>query len=274
MPELPEVETIRRGLQQVLPGRVLASIDVHYSGSVKTPSVAELTAQLPGRQVSKAGRRGKYLHLYLDDKSVIIIHLRMTGKLIFSPTALQPDKHTHVIFNFTDGSSLAFHDVRKFGTIYWLAQERLCEIKGLACLGPEPLGENFCVEYMAGKLAKRKGNIKALLLNQEFVAGLGNIYADESLHRAGIRPDRTAASLTSEEIKVLYQAVCEVLNEAIRWRGTTMSDYRDASGGYGQFQERLRVYHRSGQACLQCGTPIERIVVAGRGTHFCPNCQN
>lgn len=273
MPELPEVETIRQGLEQVLPGRVFASIDVHYAGSIKAPSVAEFTAQLPGHQVAATGRRGKYLHLYLDDLSVIVIHLRMTGKLIFSTTALARDKHTHVVFNFTDGTCLAFHDVRKFGTIYWLTQERLCEIKGLACLGPEPLGQDFCVEYMVSKFAKRKGSIKALLLNQEFVAGLGNIYADESLHRARIRPDRAAASLTTEEIKTLYQAVCEVLTEAIKCRGTTMSDYRDASGGYGQFQERLRVYQRTGQACLQCGTSIERIVVAGRGTHFCPSCQ-
>ena len=273
MPELPEVETIRRGLEQVLPGRVFASVDIYYSGSVTIPTAAELAAQLPGHRIIKTGRRGKYLQLYLDDQSVIIIHLRMTGRLIFSHTAWEPDKHTHIVFNFTDGSCLAFHDVRKFGTIYWTAPERLCQIKGLACLGPEPLEQEFCVQYMADKLANRKSSIKALLLNQEFVAGLGNIYADEALHRAAVRPDRPAASLTKAEIKALYHAVCEVLKEAIKWRGTTMSDYRDANGGSGQFQQHLRVYRRAGQPCQQCGTSIERIVVAGRGTHFCPRCQ-
>ena len=129
------------------------------------------------------------------------------------------------------------------------------------------------MQYMADKLANRKSSIKALLLNQEFVAGLGNIYADEALHRAAVRPDRPAASLTKAEIKALYHAVCEVLKEAIKWRGTTMSDYRDANGGSGQFQQHLRVYRRAGQPCQQCGTSIERIVVAGRGTHFCPRCQ-
>ncbi|MCR3923060.1 MAG: bifunctional DNA-formamidopyrimidine glycosylase/DNA-(apurinic or apyrimidinic site) lyase [Firmicutes bacterium] len=273
MPELPEVETIRRGLANVLPGRVFARVDVYYGGSVKQPAVAEFTQTIPGQRVSSVGRRGKYLQIFLENGLVLVVHLRMTGKLLFSPTPIELDKHTHLVFTFTDGACLTFNDVRKFGTVYLLPPHRMCEIKGLACLGPEPLSADFCLEYMKAKMTKRKTSIKALLLNQEFVAGLGNIYADEALHRAGIKPDRAVISLTSQEREILYHAVCEVLHEAINWRGTTMSDYRDASGSYGQFQNRLRVYQRHGKPCLYCGERIERIVVAGRGTHYCPACQ-
>ncbi|NLZ92668.1 MAG: bifunctional DNA-formamidopyrimidine glycosylase/DNA-(apurinic or apyrimidinic site) lyase [Firmicutes bacterium] len=273
MPELPEVETIRRGLEQVLPGREIANVDVRYSGSIKKPTAKEFMAKLPGRRILELGRRGKYLQFFLDDNSVLIIHLRMTGKLIFSHKPLAVDKHTHVIFTFTDQTTLHFNDIRKFGTIYWLPVKRQCEIKGLACLGPEPLSEDFCTDYMAEILAKKKSSIKAVLLNQEFVAGLGNIYADEALFRAKIQPQRAAASITHKEAAALYTAICNVLQEAIDYRGTTMSDYRDATGAYGQFQQLLRGYRRSGKPCLVCGTPIERVVVAGRGTHYCPHCQ-
>ncbi|NLZ39386.1 MAG: DNA-formamidopyrimidine glycosylase [Firmicutes bacterium] len=273
MPELPEVETIRRGLEKVLPGRKISKVDVRYSGSIKMPTVSKFTAKLPGRRVIKIGRRGKYLQIFLDNESVLVIHLRMTGKLIFSFTPLTIDKHTHVIFTFSDHSVLYFNDIRKFGTIYWLPIKRMYEIKGLACLGPEPFSPEFCPGYMAEKLAKKKTTIKAVLLNQEFVAGLGNIYVDEALFRAQIHPQRAAASLTQKEMAALYRAICEVLQEAINCRGTTMSDYRDATGAYGGFQQLLRVYRRSGKACLVCGYPIERIIVAGRGTHYCPNCQ-
>lgn len=273
MPELPEVETIRRGLDQVLPGRMFARVDIRYSGSVKTPSAGELQTGLPGRQVTGTGRRGKYLLLFLDDGSALVIHLRMTGQLVFACRAIEPDKHTHLIFHFTDHTLLAFSDIRKFGTIWWLPYERVQEIKGLASLGPEPLSADFHFPYLDREVEKRTINIKALLLNQEILAGLGNIYADEILHRAAIAPDRPARSLTRGERQALFTAIRQVLEEAIEWRGTTMSDYRDSAGGCGQFQDRLRVYQRRNQECYRCGGKINRSVVAGRGTHFCPSCQ-
>lgn len=273
MPELPEVETIRRGLEGVILERTFADVEIRYSGSIKVPSVEEIKTNLPGRRVVSAGRRGKYLLLYLDDESVIVIHLRMTGQLVFSHSGACVQKHTHLIFTFTDGSCLTFTDVRKFGTIWWLPPDRLHEIKGLATLGPEPLSGDFHFPYFDNEVEKRTISIKALLLKQEVLAGLGNIYADEALHRAGILPDRPSRSLSREERILLFAAVREVLTEAIEWRGTSMSDYRDSSGSTGSFQERLRVYGRRDRKCFRCGNVIHRSVVASRGTHYCPACQ-
>ena len=273
MPELPEVETIRRGLGEVLPGRTIAQVDVRYSGSIKKPSAGEFMMLLPGRTVTATARRGKYLLLSLDDGSFLVVHLRMTGKLIFTDVPALHDKHTHLIFTFTDKTTLFFNDIRKFGTVYLLPEHRLDEIRGLANLGPEPLSDNFNAAYLENAVKKRKTTIKALLLNQEIVAGLGNIYVDEALHRAGLKPARLATTLESDELACLVIMIKEVLSEAILYRGTTLSDYRDAGGSYGQFQHHLRVYQRRGLACLRCGQIIERSVVAGRGTHFCPTCQ-
>ncbi|MDW7651198.1 MAG: bifunctional DNA-formamidopyrimidine glycosylase/DNA-(apurinic or apyrimidinic site) lyase [Bacillota bacterium] len=274
MPELPEVETIRRGLNQVLPGRELADVNIRFAGSVKMPDVQTLCANLPGHRITATGRRGKYLLLYLNDDSALVIHLRMTGRLVFCEGAAECDKHTHVVFTFRDGSTLAFSDVRKFGTIWWLPQKRLAEIKGLAALGPEPLSADFHFPYLNTEIEKRTVAIKALLLNQEFLAGLGNIYADEILHRAGIQPARPARTLTKQERQTLFFVIREVLAEAIEWRGTTMSDYRDSDGSLGRFQERLQVYRRHEKECPRCGSIICRSTVAGRGTHYCPACQH
>lgn len=273
MPELPEVETICRGLCRVLPGRVFAGLDIFYAGSLKAPSPEQWHAYLPGRRVTDVGRRGKYILIRLDDGSTVVVHLRMTGRLIFSTGPVYTDKHTHVGFHFRDGGTLTFHDVRKFGTIWWLPDERLSEIKGLASLGPEPLSPDFHFPYLNREIEKRTIHIKSLLLNQEFLAGLGNIYADEILHRANIRPDRPARSLTRAERQLLFSVIREVLEEAINCRGTSMNDYVDSQGQLGAFQERLRVYGRKGEYCNCCRSPIERNTVAGRGTHFCPRCQ-
>lgn len=274
MPELPEVETIRRGLDRVLPGKTISAVDIRYGGMIKDPATREVTAQLPGRRITGTGRRGKYLLIYFHDETALVIHLRMTGRLVYAQGLATIDKHTHVIFSFSDGSTLAFSDVRKFGTIWWLPVIRLPEIKGMATLGPEPLSEDFHFTYLDTEVEKRTANIKALLLNQQFIAGLGNIYADETLHRAGIHPDRRARTLTQAERKALFSAIREVLAEAIICRGTSMSDYRDASGALGEFQNRLQVYGRRDESCRRCGQKICRIVVAGRGTHYCPDCQH
>jgi formamidopyrimidine-DNA glycosylase len=273
MPELPEVETIRRGLEKTVVGREFDAVHIHYGGNVKAPSPEVMKQELPGRRIIATGRRGKYLLLFLDDNSAIVIHLRMTGQLVFSLGTACGDKHMHLVFSFTDGSCLAFTDIRKFGTIWWLPVKQLDEIKGMATLGPEPLLDDFTFIYLQHEAQKRKTNIKALLLKQEFLAGLGNIYADEIMHRAGILPHRPANSLETRELKALFHTIRDVLTEAIARRGTTMSDYRDSSGASGSFQEHLRVYGRRDLACKSCGTKISRSVVAGRGTHFCTHCQ-
>ncbi|NLM46998.1 MAG: DNA-formamidopyrimidine glycosylase [Firmicutes bacterium] len=273
MPELPEVETIRSGLECVLPGKKVAAVEVRYPQAVKTPTAQELQEKLPGRTVNAVRRRGKYLQIFFNCGTVLVVHLRMTGRLLFSPAPQNWDKHTHVLFYFCDGSVLAFHDVRKFGTIYWLTPDRFSEIHGLHTLGPEPLSADFTACYLQEQAKRRKTSIKSLLLDQRVVAGLGNIYADEALHRAGIRPDRPATSLGAGEITALHRSIRAVLQEAICFRGTTMSDYRDAAGREGGFREHLRVYRRSGLPCPCCGQTIVRTVVGGRGTYFCPRCQ-
>ena len=274
MPELPEVETIRRGLEQQLLGREFAGVEVCYQGLLKRPRAEEIQQQLPGRRVTSVERRGKYLLLHLHDGTTMVIHLRMTGQLVFSGEAATVQKHLHLIFFFTDGTSLAFSDIRKFGAIWWLPKESLAELKGLSALGPEPLSADFHFPYLDREVEKRTVSIKALLLNQQFLAGLGNIYADEILHRAQVSPERPSRTLTRTERQVLFAAIRSVLKEAIVKRGTTVSDYKDASGAPGSFQEQLQVYGRRSQPCRRCGQTIERKVVSGRGTHFCPACQH
>lgn len=273
MPELPEVETIRRGLELVLPCKEIKQVLINYEGAIKTPAAKEFARGLVGRTFCAAGRRGKYLLLYLDDESVLVVHLRMTGRLVYTETEPDADKHTHVILRLSDGAWLHFNDVRKFGGFWWVPCDRLGEIRGLSTLGPEPLSAEFHFPYLDRELERRTVNIKALLLDQTFVAGLGNIYADEILHRCHIRPDRKARSLGRAERLSLFAAVRQVLDEAIAWRGTTFNDYRDAAGQSGAFQNRLNVYQRHNESCPECGGLIERHVVAGRGTHFCPGCQ-
>ncbi|MBS3948213.1 MAG: DNA-formamidopyrimidine glycosylase [Dethiobacter sp.] len=273
MPELPEVETIRRDLDAVLLEQIFSRVEIIYPGPVRPLSAEQFAEKLAGKKIISTGRRGKYLLLNLDDGSVIAFHLRMTGRLVFARQECARDKHTHLVFHFADGSCLTFSDVRKFGTIWLLSTGGADQIPGLSALGPEPLSGDFHFPYLDRALEKRAVSVKALLLDQRVVAGLGNIYADEVLHRACIRPERKARSLGREERIVLFLAIREVLEEAISCRGTTVSDYRDASGSSGMFQERLRVYGRRGELCSRCGEVICRSCVAGRGTYYCPRCQ-
>ena len=273
MPELPEVETIRRDLEQVLPGRTFTDVKINYNGSIKEPSAYAIKKGLPGRQVDFIDRRGKYLLFYLHDSTVMVIHLRMTGRLLLFRDMPALDKHSHVIFTFDNHACLIFHDIRKFGTIYWLPEKRLDIVKGLSALGPEPLTEEFNTNYLYRTAKKRRGQIKGMLLNQSIVAGLGNIYCDEALFLAGIRPDRNSDSISAEECAKLCRAIKEVLKKAIEKRGTTRSDYRDALGNYGLFQNHLQVYGRTGKPCLACGSMLVRKKIAGRSSHFCPQCQ-
>jgi formamidopyrimidine-DNA glycosylase len=274
LPELPEVETIRRDLEIALVGRDILGVEVFFAGSVACPSSEIFATGLVGRRFTGAGRRGKYLLLYLDDHSVLVVHLRMTGRLLLFTEKPCLDKHSHLLFKLSGQATLLYHDVRKFGRFWWLPAQQLEQIKGLAALGPEPLSPAFHFPYLDREAEKRTVTVKALLLDQTFLAGLGNIYTDEILFACGILPGRSARSLSRTERRALFDAIRHVLQEALAWRGTTLSDYRDASGETGLFQNRLNVYGRHKQECPRCSQAVCRSVVAGRGTHYCSHCQH
>jgi formamidopyrimidine-DNA glycosylase len=269
MPELPEVETIVRGLREPLVGRQFTGLRVGWESLIARPPVEEFKRGLIGQRILGVKRRGKYLIFALSGGGGLIIHLRMTGRLTIQNPDDVLDKHDHLIFELDDGRELRFNNVRKLGRVYLVDDED--EVVGK--LGPEPLDDDFTLADFAALLSARRGMIKTLLLNQRFMAGVGNIYADEALFAAYIHPERRADTLTAEEIECLYHAICRVLRQGIENRGTTLSAYRDAEGREGSNQEVLQVFRHAGQPCLRCGTPIERTVVGGRGTYFCPRCQ-
>jgi formamidopyrimidine-DNA glycosylase len=273
MPEMPEVETIRRTLASKVEGRKIVRVDIGLPRLVKWPTAPEFKAVLTDRVIIKLIRRGKYLLFHLDNKMVLVIHLRMTGRLCYATTGAAQDRFTHIIFGFDNGDSLLYADTRTLGTLYLMPQEELWRINGLATMGPEPLSEEFTLAYFTDMLSKRQAKIKSVLLNQKLIGGLGNIYVDEALAVACLDPERTASSLTGREAKYLYQAVNQVIADGIAHGGTTFRDYRDGEGQRGSHQKYLRVYGRANEPCQRCGAIIARKEVAGRGTHYCPNCQ-
>jgi formamidopyrimidine-DNA glycosylase len=245
-------------------------VTVAWPRTVAVPGQEEFESQIVGRRVESVGRRGKYVVVGLDS-GYLLIHLKMSGQLSVVRANEPLDGYTHTLFDLDDGSQLRFRDVRKFGRVYLV--ERLEQVT--AGLGPEPLDDSLTVDDFRRLLARRSGRLKTLLLDQGFLAGLGNIYADESLFAAGLHPLRKADSLSYEEQARLFEAVRTVLGGAVAGRGTTLSDqgYIDARGEPGTFQNQIAVYHRSGEPCLVCGTVIERIIVGARSTHYCPHCQ-
>lgn len=273
MPEMPEVETIRRTLVDKVVGRTIRDIDIALPRLIKWPSAGEFKAIVIGKKITGLKRRGKYLILGLEDKTVIVIHLRMTGRLYYTPSGVQHDKFARIIFNLDNGDIVQYADSRTLGTLYAMPGDELWRISGLAKMGPEPLSEEFTMTYLENGLKKRKGIIKALLLNQQFIGGLGNIYVDECLAIAGIHPARRADSLSESEVDRLFHAINKVIADGIEHGGTTFRDYRDGTGQSGTHQFHLHVYGRKALPCLKCGAIIEKIETAGRGTHFCPNCQ-
>ena len=274
MPELPEVETYVRELAPELTGRSITAARVFWPRAIAEPLADEFPDRIAGLGFQSFDRRGKYMLLGLSDGSTLIVHLRMTGKLLILPNETEPALHTHVVMDLDDGRSLHYNDPRKFGRI-WLVPD-ITPV--LANLGPEPLAEDFSIEGFAARLAGRTAAIKALLLDQSLVAGVGNIYADEALFRARIHPARAGGNLTPDEIARLHHAVREVLTAGIARRGSTLGgsslqNYLRPGGLPGDFQDEFLVFRRTGQPCIVCGTPIERIVIAQRSTHFCPTCQ-
>ena len=270
MPELPEVETVARGLVGPLVGQTFTGATVRWPRTIAFPSVAQFEKQIVGRRIASVSRRGKFVVVNLD-QGALLIHLKMSGRLQVEPSGKPLDKHAHTVFDLDNGQQLCFHDVRKFGRVYLVSDPT--QITG--GLGPEPLAADFAVDDFRRLLARRKGRLKSLLLNQEFLAGLGNIYADESLFAAGLHPLRKADSLTQEEQARLYQAIRAVLGRAVEGRGTTLDDggFLDARGEAGTYQDQVTVYGRTGKPCLVCGSAIERTVLGGKSTHYCPRCQ-
>lgn len=273
MPELPEVETVRNTLQSLVVGKKIKNVTVMYPKMIKLPeNPAQFREALIGQTIEGTGRRGKFLIIFTTDYS-LVSHLRMEGRYGVFAADDAVDKHTHVIFHFEDGTELRYRDVRKFGTMHLFKKGEEWKKRPLSILGPEPLSSGFTPAELKRRLSKSRRNIKTALLDQKVVAGLGNIYADESLFKARIHPERAANSLTDEEIKVLHMKIIETLSEAVEKGGSTVRSYVNSLGQIGMFQLELYVYGRRGEKCKLCGTPLERIVVGGRGTVFCPSCQ-
>jgi len=273
VPELPEVESTARTLRPRLLGRVVRCLGgVDWPRMLPNTSADELRAALVGRTVEAVERRGKYLLLGVSDDVWLAIHRKMSGNLLLRPADAPPEPHTHLEVGFDDGSLLRFVDARKFGRVYLFGSAAERDAFLGARLGPEPL-EGLDADVLARLVRKRRGRIKSLLLDQAFVAGVGNLYADEALWAAKLHPLRTADSLTRAELRRLAEAITEVLTLGIERRGTSFSNYRDADDRPGDNQAFLQVYGRESQPCPRCGTPISRIVIGGRSSHFCPHCQ-
>jgi len=272
MPELPEVETVARGLRTSLVGRTIVGVEVRWPRSVVPPDPAAFARRLTDQTVTGVGRRGKWVVIALGGGDTLLVHLRMSGRLVLESEACLDDRHLRVLLFLDGGQRLRFSDQRKFGRLVLTADPQ--EVLGE--LGPEPLGDDLTPERLGEMLARRRGRIKPLLLNQRFLAGLGNIYADEALWRARVHPLRQADTLNAAEVRRLHRAIRSVLQAAIASGGTTLQDeaYQQANGQAGKFASRLAVYGRDGQMCPRCGRAIERITVGQRGTHFCPQCQS
>lgn len=264
MPELPEVETIARGLRGPLVGRTFTGVTVLWPNSVKTP-IPQLKKRLPGQRIEAITRRGKYLQFHLSGGDTLLLHLKMSGDLLVVPATEEPDPHVRTIFDLDNRHQLRFKDTRKFGRVYLVTDPN--QVVGK--LGPEPLADDFSPDDFKALFGRRAGRLKPLLLNQQFIAGIGNIYADESCHLAKIDPRRQVDTLTGAELERLYHAIRQTLNAGITHKGASLdSVYRG-----GEFQNHFQVYSRSGEPCLTCGAEILRIVLGGRSTHFCPRCQ-
>lgn len=273
MPELPEVETVRRTLAGLVIGKTIESVEIRWTNIIKRPAEPEEFARLLiGETIQSIDRRGKFLVFHLDH-FVMVSHLRMEGKYGLHKSDEPTDKHVHVIFRFTDGTELRYRDVRKFGTMHLFAPgEEQTELP-LRQLGPEPFSGEFTIRYLRERLKKTSRSVKTALLDQRTVVGLGNIYVDEALFRADIHPETAANKLTKKQTALLHDEIVKTLKEAVEAGGSTVRSYINSQGEIGMFQLKLYVYGRKDEPCKKCGSAIEKTVVGGRGTHFCTKCQ-
>lgn len=274
MPELPEVETIRRSLEPKIIGLRIQEVAVFNEKTIKSPSPHLFTASLQGEEITGLDRWGKYLIIEIGSSLVLVVHLRMTGRLILADPGVSVSKYTRVVFYFDQEKELHFHDVRKFGTMHLVKRQHLDDFPPFRVLGCDALDPRLTLSVFMDRIEGRSGQLKGLLLNQSFVAGIGNIYANEILWKAGIRPQRRADSLSIREQEQLYQGMRDVIQLAIKHHGTSLRDYVDGDGNRGQFQNMLSVHGREGEPCPSCGNSIIRIKQGGRSTYFCPSCQD
>jgi formamidopyrimidine-DNA glycosylase len=273
MPELPEVETIRTGLEPHLVGRTFEQVEISDPRLTRPLDPREVAAELEGERVAAVERRGKYLVVRFETGRVLLIHLRMTGSLLHaSRDAAAGDAYVRAVVRLDNDSDVAYRDVRRFGT--WLLLEP-GELEPYLAerVGKEPLGSGLTARSLTDRLARRKAPLKAVVLDQRVFAGVGNIYADEALWWARLHPLRPANTLTPEELKALVRSIRRALRLGIARQGATLRDYRNANGEAGAMQSEFRVYGRDGEPCTRCGHPIEKTRAGGRGTWFCPNCQ-
>jgi formamidopyrimidine-DNA glycosylase len=277
MPELPEVETIRRDVEKAFVNHRIKQVDVTGTRSIRRHgNRRDFISKLEGRKLAAARRRGKYLLLHLDGGDVLVVHLGMSGQLLQSSPKDPLPKHTHVVLTFAGAPQLRFVDPRTFGELFVTAADELEEeVPELAHLGFDPLDEQMSWVRFGERMTTRKAKLKPLLMDQRFIAGIGNLYADEILFTAGLRHDRNSDSLTAQEIRRLYRAIVEVLQDAIKHRGSSLADeqYRDLFGEVGEFQHLHNVYDREGQACPRCRGVIVRTKANGRSAFYCPRCQ-
>ncbi|MGQ5709638.1 bifunctional DNA-formamidopyrimidine glycosylase/DNA-(apurinic or apyrimidinic site) lyase [Lactobacillus sp. PSON] len=272
MPEMPEVETVRRSLLPLVKGKTIKKVTLWYPKIVAS-NHDKFVKELPGKKILDIDRYAKYLLFRLSDNLTIVSHLRMEGKYHLVDSSLTKDKHDHVEIEFTDKTALRYNDVRKFGRMELVVTGTERETTGIGKLGLEPNSPEFTVSYLVNKLHTKQKNIKNALLDQTIVAGLGNIYVDEVLWQSGIHPLSKSCKIPSKQVKILHQNINSEISQAIALRGTTVHTYLDANGDEGGFQNYLKVYGHSGESCAKCGTKLEKIKVNGRGTTFCPKCQ-
>ena len=279
--ELPEVEVMRRDLEKDVVGRKVAAAEVRPSKNAmriirRHGRRKEFTDRLVGRKIGKVERRGKYVLLFLDNGDVLVVHFGMSGQFLRGNKRVTLPPHTHVVITFNQGGDLRFADPRTFGEMFVTASDALGKVKELQHIAIDPLDHVFTWQTFGGRTAQKGAKLKQLLMDQKFISGLGNIYSDEVLFAAGLRHDRMSDTLSSQEVRRLYRALQEVLQEAIRFRGTTLDDeaYVDLFGKPGEFQSELKVYGRAGQPCRRCRTPIQALKISGRNAYFCPQCQS
>lgn len=277
MPELPEVESVREGLSQLIINEEVERVEVRWDNIIESPNVQTFKNRLIGQKFERVDRRGKFLLFYLTN-DVLISHLRMEGKYQYKKRSSEKEspnkeKHKHVIFYLKSGYELAYFDVRKFGRMSLVKKGEEFEHKSLKKLGPESFSKDFKLEEMRELLKRRTKAIKGVLLDQKLVVGIGNIYADEILFQSKIHPGRAANELSKDEEKILYHSIIEILSKAVKQGGTTIRTYENAFGENGKYQDYLKVYGKEGEPCPRCGSIIEKTKIVGRGSHFCPICQ-
>ncbi len=273
MPELPEVETIVADLRPHLVGRTITRCELSFPTIVRHPEPEAFVDSVVGMRIESVGRRSKYILVGLGGDLLLVVHLGMTGQLRLVDPAAPLEKHTHAVFFLDHGRQLRYRDPRRFGRLLLGTEQALVAAKKMPRLGPEPIDPEFAAEELYRRLRKRRTALKAVLLDQAAIAGVGNIYADESLHRARLRPDRVASTVSKKSAQRLHESLRSSLQTAIENRGSSVDTYRDAWGEIGGQQEKLLVYGRAGEPCFTCGRPLSTIRIAGRSTVFCRRCQ-